>query len=190
LSGFLLSAWYLMSVDINRYAWFWMSKSFGNNENWNAMVQHQRYCGMSQINVVSTSEKRMDSMIFDSSYRCIPVEMWVRSINIGKEKITWCHQVVSLGGPDGIRPCDLGLSKTVLRWSRPPSPLLDTLFALQEFVYECVERAHLLFNCAVFPSCVNLSLLSVIVNYGSSWILMNGECLNNQGFTGSMPMLV
>lgn len=94
-------------------------------------------------------------------------------------------QVVSTGDFGERLARDLGLDKAVLASITLPSgtnheavycdgiarPLRSwTLFALQEFVYKCAlfaERAHLLFNCVVFPSCVNLSLLSVIVNYRS-----------------------
>ncbi len=73
-----------------------------------------------------------------------------------------------LGGyhPGGHRPC-VGTIDQILRRIPSPSPLLDTLFALQEFVYKCAlfaERAH------SFLIGATLSPLSVIVNFGGSQI--------------------
>ena len=78
------------------------------------------------------------------------------------------YRHLRVAGPRDSNPRSRPSTRLYCGDLRPPSPLLDTLFALQEFVYKCAlfaERAHLLFNCAVFPSCVNLSPLSVIVNY-------------------------
>jgi hypothetical protein len=49
LGGFFLLTWYEMTIHIQGNARFGMSKPFGDNQNWNAVVQHQRGCCMPQI---------------------------------------------------------------------------------------------------------------------------------------------
>ena len=49
LGGFLLLARYEMTVNVQGNARFGMSEPFGDNQNWNSMVQHQRGCCMPQI---------------------------------------------------------------------------------------------------------------------------------------------
>lgn len=38
----LLLICYQVAVDINCYTWFWMSKSFRDNQDWNPIIQHQK----------------------------------------------------------------------------------------------------------------------------------------------------
>ncbi len=64
--------------------------------------------------------------------------------------------------------CDHGLTQSILRRTPPPSPLLDTLFALQEFVYKCALFAEIE-NCVpdidyaivIEFLCTNFSLIEM-----------------------------